>query len=78
MNKQPFLENVLAGRGYQRLFSAARLKEWRERNECPVNDRICDEGVWFTQTMLLGSREDMEQIAAAVLKIRAHAGELAR
>ena len=78
LNKQPFLENVIAGRGYQRLFSAPRLKEWRDRNECPVNDRICDEGVWFTQTMLLGPREDMEQIAAAVLKIRAHAGELAR
>ncbi|MFN0101313.1 MAG: DegT/DnrJ/EryC1/StrS family aminotransferase [Bryobacteraceae bacterium] len=78
LNKQPFLENVLNGRGYQRLFSADRLRHWRERNECPVNDLLCKEGVWFTQTMLLGAREDMEQIAAAISKIRAHAGELAK
>ena len=44
---------------------------------CPVNDKVCAEGVWFTQTMLLGGREDMEQIAAAIGKIRAHAKALA-
>ena len=76
LNKQPFLENVLKGRGYQRLFSAARLKQWRARNECPVNDRITAEGVWFTQIMLLAGRSDMEQIAAAIAKIQAHAKEL--
>jgi dTDP-4-amino-4,6-dideoxygalactose transaminase len=78
LNKQPFLENVLAGRGFQRLFSRERLLQWKEQNECPVNEKICAEGVWFTQTMLLGSREDMEQIAAAVEKIRAHAAELVK
>ncbi len=77
LNKQPFLENVLRGRGYQRLFSADRLRQWREENLCPVNDKVCAEGVWFTQTMLLGGREDMEQIAAAIGKIRAHAKALA-
>lgn len=78
LNKQPFLENVLQSRGYQRLFSAERLRQWRERNQCPVNDKLCTEGVWFTQTMLLGGREDMEQIAAAISKIRAHAAALAK
>lgn len=76
LNKQPFLENVLNSRGYQRLFTPARLKQWREQNECPVNDRITAEGVWFTQTMLLAGRSDMEQIAAAISKIQAHAKEL--
>jgi perosamine synthetase len=78
LNKQPFLENVLKGRGYQRLFSAQRLQQWREQNQCPVNDKLCGEAVWFTQTMLLGGRNDMEQIAAAISKIRAHASELAK
>ena len=78
LNKQPFLENVLRGRGYQRLFSAERLRRWRERNECPVNDKLCGEAVWFTQTMLLGGRTDMEQIAAAISKIRIHSAELAK
>jgi len=76
LNKQPFLTNVLAGRGYQRLFSADRLRQWREQNHTPVNDKVCAEGVWFTQTMLLGGRTDMDQIAAAVRKIRDHAQDL--
>lgn len=78
LNRQPFLETVLQGRGYQRLFSADRLRRWREQNHTPVNERVCAEGVWFTQTTLLAGREDMEQIAAAIGKIRAHAAELAR
>lgn len=78
LNQHPFLENVLRGRGFQRLFPEARLRQWREQNRCPVNDKLCTEGVWFTQTMLLAGREDMEQIAQAISKIRAHAGELAK
>lgn len=78
LNQQPFLENVLSGRGFQRLFSAARLREWRERNQCPVNDRLCTEAAWFTQTMLLGTAADMEQIAAAIRKIRQHAAAVAK
>lgn len=78
LNRQPFLENVLQGRGFQRLFPAERLRQWREQNHCPVNDRVCVEGVWFTQTMLLGPRGDMDQIAAAILKIKASAAELGK
>jgi len=78
LNKQPFLETVLQGRGYQRLYGAERLRRWREQNVCPANDRLCQEAVWFTQTMLLGGRTDMEQIAEAIRKIRAHAGEVAK
>jgi hypothetical protein len=43
-----------------------------------VNDRLCEEAVWFTQTMLLAPRSAMDQIAGAVRKIQAHAGELAK
>lgn len=76
LNKQPFLENVLNGRGYQRLFSPARLKRWREQNQCPANDKLCGEAVWFTQTVLLDQKGGMDQIAAAINKIRDHAREL--
>ncbi len=45
---------------------------------CPVTERICaDEAVWFTQNMLLGPPTDMEDIAAAIAKIRQHCDELA-
>jgi dTDP-4-amino-4,6-dideoxygalactose transaminase len=78
LNTQPFLKNVLASRGYKRLFPPKDLAEWQERTRCPVNDRLCEEAVWFTQTMLLAPRSAMDQIADAVRKIQAHAGELVR
>jgi hypothetical protein len=49
-----------------------------ERNQCPVNDRLVEEAVWFGQTKLLGHRTDMEKIAAAIAGIQKRAGELAR
>jgi dTDP-4-amino-4,6-dideoxygalactose transaminase len=78
LNSQKFVTDSVNSRGYQRLFSAPRLKQWEEKNRCPANDRLCSEAVWFTQNMLLGERQDMEQIAAAVRKIQAHAGELVK
>jgi perosamine synthetase len=77
LNKEAFLERVLGSRHYQRLYGDVRLVAWRQQNECPENDRLCREAVWFTQTMLLGTRSDMEEIAAAIRKIRTHASELA-
>jgi dTDP-4-amino-4,6-dideoxygalactose transaminase len=76
LNKEPFLARILTSRHYQRTYGEARLKSWRERNECPVNDRLCSEAVWFTQTMLLGTERDMDQIAEAIRKIQANAGDL--
>jgi hypothetical protein len=32
--------------------------------------------VWIPQTMLLAEEADMEDIAAAIRKVQAHAGEL--
>jgi dTDP-4-amino-4,6-dideoxygalactose transaminase len=78
LNKQPFIKEVLQSRGYQRLFSKERLKQWDEQNQCPANDQLCEQAVWFTQSMLLGPRRDMEQIAEAIRKIQASAAELNR
>jgi dTDP-4-amino-4,6-dideoxygalactose transaminase len=78
LNKQPFIAQTIQGRPYQKLYPAKVLKEWVDRNQCPANDRLCAEAVWFTQNMLLGPRSDMDQIVEAVTKIQAHAGELAK
>jgi dTDP-4-amino-4,6-dideoxygalactose transaminase len=78
LNKEQFLRNTLASRGYKKVYSAKELADWPNRNECPANDQLCNEAVWFTQTMLLGERSDMDQIAAAVEKIRRHAGEIGK
>lgn len=77
LNKEKFIHDTLNSRGYQRIYSPEDRRAWHERNHCPANDRLCEEAVWFTQNMLLGKREDMEQIAEAVRKIEKHAGALA-
>lgn len=74
LNKSPFLTNVLRSKGYRAIYPERVLAEWEERNQCPANDRLCEEAVWLTQPMLLGPRRDMDQIAEAIRKIQAQAG----
>jgi perosamine synthetase len=68
-NKEGIIEHVLTSRGYKRLYSEARLKQWREQNVLPGNDKLCSEAVTFTQNILLGSRSDMGDIVKAIAKI---------
>ncbi len=78
LNKEPFLKDVLATGGFRAIFSPERIKAWTSNNHCPANDRLCEEAVWFTQTMLLAKRSDIEQIAEAIRKVQTQAGELLR
>jgi dTDP-4-amino-4,6-dideoxygalactose transaminase len=78
LNKEPFIEKTVSSNHFRRLFSDAELAQYRERIQCPENDKLCEEGLWMSQTMLLGTRSDMDQIVEAVLKIRKHAAALAK
>jgi perosamine synthetase len=78
LNKEPFLEGALSSAGFQQIYPRARLEAWRAQNQCPQNDRLCSEAVWLVQTMLLGTRQDMEDIATAIGKVQAHAAQLAK
>jgi perosamine synthetase len=43
----------------------------------PATDRACDaEALWVRQNMLLGARQDMDDIVAAIVKIQSHCDEL--
>lgn len=76
LNEAAFLRDALQSRHYVRIYGRGAIDSWAERNRCPENDQLCDEAVWLMQNMLLGPRTDMEEIAAAVRKIRAHAAAL--
>lgn len=43
---------------------------------CPACEQACREGCWLTQSMLLGSREDMDDVVRGIQKIYAHREEL--
>jgi perosamine synthetase len=77
-NRDGIMEEALTSRGYKRLFSESRLKQWREENQLPGNDQLCKEAITFYQSMLLGGKKDMDDIAAAIHKIYENRGELAK
>jgi dTDP-4-amino-4,6-dideoxygalactose transaminase len=68
-NRDGLIDEQLNSRGFKRLFSESRLKQWREENYLPGNDQLCDQAVTFYQSMLLGSKSDMDDIANAITKI---------
>jgi dTDP-4-amino-4,6-dideoxygalactose transaminase len=78
LNKEPFLKEALGSRAFKAIYAQKELNEYEERNHCPENDKLCERAVWFTQTMFLGSRTDMDQIADAIRKIQKQAGTLVR
>jgi dTDP-4-amino-4,6-dideoxygalactose transaminase len=75
--REPFLRRALDSRGFRAVYSTELLADYEDRIDCPGNDQLCQEAVWFSQTMLLGDRADMDQIADAIRKIRAHSAAIA-
>ena len=61
-------QGVVGTRGGRRVFSQEVLAEWPERCRVPEYEKLCREAVWFTQSMFLGPRGDMDQITEAVRK----------
>ena len=39
-------------------------------------DRMCDEAVWLYQNMLLGTKKDMDAVAAAIEKVQENAEKI--
>ncbi len=77
MNKNDYVVGLAKNRHYLKIYGEKTMQEWLERNQCPQNDILTGEqAVWFTQTMLLGPKSDMEQIATAIKKIQKYAKEL--
>jgi dTDP-4-amino-4,6-dideoxygalactose transaminase len=73
------LDEVIASRGFKRLFSAERLKAYRDSfQELKGNQQVCKTTVGMYQSMLLADRSDMDHIIEAVRKIHAHSAALAK
>lgn len=71
------IEEAISSRGYKRLFSAERLKRYREElHHLPDNDRLTEEAVWIPQNVLLAGRSDMDDIVKAVQKVYENRKEL--
>lgn len=78
LNKEPFLANLINSRHYKKIYGDAAIKRWHEQNQCPQNDKLCAESVWFMQNQLIGPKSDMDQIASAIQKIRNSASQISK
>ncbi len=75
-NHDGLIEEALNSKSYQRLFTKERMDQYRQQNQLPQNDELCSQAVWFTQNMLLGTRQDMDDIADAIEKIHENRDKL--
>jgi dTDP-4-amino-4,6-dideoxygalactose transaminase len=71
------IDEMINSKGFKRLFSESRLKQWKESIDLPGNEKLCNEAVIFYQNVLLGSRSDMDDIVKAIAKIHANSKNLA-
>jgi perosamine synthetase len=63
------IEDALNSKNFKRSFPKERLDKYRQELNYPDNDQLCEEAVWISQNMLLGSKSDTGDIADAIQKI---------
>jgi dTDP-4-amino-4,6-dideoxygalactose transaminase len=76
MNTSDYVTGLAKSPHYLKVYGEKVMKQWLERNHCPQNDKLAEQALWFRQSMLLGTKDDMEQIVDAIRKIRKYAGDL--
>ena len=77
-NDKPYLKSTFESKNYRAMYPREMLDfdAYVERNRCPENDLLCQEAVWFSQSMLLGTKSDMDDIVAAITKVHESAGDI--
>jgi len=79
LHTQPWIDHILDSKVYKKMYSARRLEQYRDERSCPVCDQVCEEMamVWASGP-LLGTKEDMDDIANAILKVYENRDQLNR
>jgi perosamine synthetase len=70
LHKEPWTKNILDLKVYQKMYSPARLQAYHDELIYPVCDKTCEDimMIWASGP-LLGNKEDMDDIANAILKV---------
>ncbi|MEJ2702720.1 MAG: DegT/DnrJ/EryC1/StrS family aminotransferase, partial [Sedimentisphaerales bacterium] len=78
LHREPWIDHILSRPVYTKMFSAKRLREYREQLPCPKCDQVCQEmAMIWASGPLLGSKEDMDDIANAIIKVYENRDKLA-
>jgi len=77
---QEFIRKTIEMRKFQKIFGPSRMNQYYEYLSgvyCPITEKACrQEGVWILQSVLLGTKEDMDSIVEAIQKIQRYGEEL--
>ncbi len=70
LHREPWIEHILSSKVYKKMFSEKRLQRYREETACPNCDKVCEEmAMIWASGPLLGTKEDMDDIANAIQKV---------
>ncbi len=70
LHKEPWVDHILNLKVYQKMYSPARLKQYREELACPKCDQVCADMVMlWASGPLLGTQADMDDIINAIMKV---------
>ncbi len=70
LHREPWVDNIVKAKAYQKMYSAKRLQQFRDEMNCPRCDQVCQEMVMlWASGPLLGTRADMDDVADAILKV---------
>ena len=81
LNKMPYLKNTFNSPLFRKFYSEEELNydKYASENQCPLNEKLCNEqAVWIPQNILLGTKNDMQNIADAIEKVHQNADEIKR
>ena len=79
LHREPWPEHILSLREYQKMYTPARLKSFREQLNLPNCDRVIEDiAMIWASGPLLGSTGDMDDIINAILKIHENRDQLSK
>jgi perosamine synthetase len=77
LHREPWVEHILNSPVYKKMYSEQRLQQYREEMSCPNCDRVCRDMVSFWGSgHLLGTKEDMDDVANAIFKVHENRDKL--
>jgi len=70
-HSEPWIDEILALREYKAMYSASRLKRYKEEMTMPICDLVCNEEMVVLEGVasLLGTTQDMDDVINAIMKV---------
>ncbi len=71
LHKEPWVDNIINRKVYQKMYTPQRLEQFKEEMVCPNCDIVCDEEMvmLWASGPLLGTQEDMDDVINALTKV---------